>query len=122
MNVRACGCFLAALFKALSFTSQSATMFSLPTLCRFEPPRPPEPMMAMFNFSLRFLPRRKAGALRRNAPVAADDFKKQRRVSERVAEEAIVGMTRSVNLLASAHKQIRAKRQAGGAGQNSSLP
>src|ERR1041385_1783235 len=78
---RACGYFCAALLRLVSETSQSATMFSLDTLCRFDAPRPPAPMMAMLSFSLGDLPRGNAGAPSRKAPPAREaDPRNPRRV------------------------------------------
>src|SRR5262249_52346826 len=62
-TLRACVCLAAAESNALALTSHKATMFSDDTDSRLLAPRPPEPMMAMFNLLLRFWPRSSAGAV-----------------------------------------------------------
>src|SRR5438128_817244 len=61
-NLFADGYLAAAALRLLALTSQRATMFSVETLAKLLPPRPPVPMTAMLSFELRFCPRRKAGA------------------------------------------------------------
>src|SRR6478735_12104739 len=60
-------------------------MFSDATDDKFEPPRPPQPITAMFSLLLRFCPRRNAGAPRAR-PAAVAVCKNFRREARRVRD------------------------------------